>query len=91
MRLARPTYAMSAAEIAAQLGISTAEVKVVLRTALTKLRTHPELCTQFRAVAREKRRMLDDRGADDDGRSCGWVPDRVWHRATRAGARVENQ
>ena len=55
------TYAMTAAEIAAELGLSKAAVKTILHRALAKIRAHPELCARFRAGVEEQRRALDER------------------------------
>ena len=58
---AEPTYAMTEAEIAAELGLSKAAVKTILHRAIAKIRARPELCARFRATVEEKRRALDAR------------------------------
>lgn len=55
------TYEMSTSEIAARLGISERAVRFILRSAISKLRTHPQLCARFRMAVRERRRALDAR------------------------------
>lgn len=54
-------HAMTEAEIAAELGMSKAAVKTVLRRALAKIRSHPKLCARFRQAVEDKRRELDRR------------------------------
>jgi predicted transcriptional regulator len=48
-------YAMTVAEIAKELGISEAAVKITLRRALAKIRACPELCEWFRAAMTQRR------------------------------------
>lgn len=55
------TYAMSIPEIAANLGVSERAVRFILRRAIAKLRSHPQLCAGFRASVEERRRALDAR------------------------------
>jgi hypothetical protein len=55
------TYEMSTSEIAERLGISEKAVGHILRQAVAKLRTQPQLCAHFRAAVREKQRALDAR------------------------------
>jgi DNA-binding NarL/FixJ family response regulator len=54
-------YAMTEAEIAAELGLSKAAVKTILHRAMAKIRARPELCARFRAAVEENRRALDAR------------------------------
>ena len=67
---ARPTYAMTEAEIAAELGLSKVAVKTILHRALAKIRARPELCVRFRAAVEEQRRAMD----------AGWTPRMVSDR-----------
>lgn len=55
------TYAMSVSQIAANLGISERAVRFILRRAIDKLRSHPQLCAGFRAAVEQRRRALDAR------------------------------
>jgi hypothetical protein len=55
------TYAMSISEIAASLEISERAVRFILRKAIAKLHSHPQLCAGFRAAVKERRRALDAR------------------------------
>jgi hypothetical protein len=52
---------MSRAAIAANLGISERAVRFILRSAIAKLRAHPQLCARFRTAVKERRRALDAR------------------------------
>ncbi len=61
MSQVRSTDEMSIAEIAANLGISERAVRFILRRAIAKLRSHPQLCAGFRAAVEERRRALDAR------------------------------
>lgn len=54
-------YAMSEAEIAAELGISKAVVRTTLQKAIAKIRAHPQACANFRAAVQERRRAMDAR------------------------------
>ena len=61
MSQVRSTDEMSIAEIAANLGISERAVRFILRSAIAKLRAHPQLCARFRTAVKERRRALDAR------------------------------
>lgn len=74
------TYEMSIAEIAAQLGMSEKTVHSVLRKAIAKLRRHPQLCADFRAAVRERRRALDARPGNGP-----------WHYARRMKLSAEGE
>lgn len=54
-------YAMSEAEIAAELGISKAVVRTTLIRAIAKIRAHPQVCASFRAAVQERRCAMDAR------------------------------
>lgn len=44
---AEVTYAMTEADIAAELGLTKAAVKTILHRAMAKIRAQPELCARF--------------------------------------------
>jgi DNA-directed RNA polymerase specialized sigma24 family protein len=53
------SYAMSEAEIAEELGLSKAAVKMILVRALAKIRARPEMCQRFRAAVEDRRKFWD--------------------------------
>ena len=77
------TYAMSIAEIAANLGVSERAVRFILCRAIFKLRSHPQRWTSFRAAVEERRRAQDARRGTVPGTTqdrLGSVPKVTSHR-----------